>query len=91
MRFHRPLVGLHQPGREMLDLRHAAHRAEALEAVDQLVALVAAAHHHRRQLPVPLERFHHGALGFRHVQPVASVMLTDLFGLQFQQLVADPT
>ena len=84
----RPLVGLHEPGRQMLDLRQAAHRAQAFETVDQFVALLAAAHHHRRQLPIPLQRSRHGAFRFRHVQAIASVVFADFLALQIEQILS---
>jgi hypothetical protein len=69
-------------------------RAEALESINQLVAVIAAAHWGalwaRRELPVPLERFRHRPLGFRHVQPVTPVMLTDFFRLEREQFLAGP-
>jgi hypothetical protein len=74
----------------MVDLRQAARGSEALESVDQLVTLVAPAHHHRRQLPVTLQRFRHGAFGFRHMQAIAPVMLADLLGFELQQILAGP-
>jgi hypothetical protein len=46
--FHRPLVTFQEPGRKLIDLRQMARRSETFESIDQLIAVVAAAHHYRR-------------------------------------------
>jgi hypothetical protein len=46
--FHRPFVRSHQPVGKMIDLRQMACRSQTFESIDQLIALAAAAHHHRR-------------------------------------------
>src|ERR1041385_4294408 len=41
-------------------------------------------------MPVTLQRFRHGAFGFRHVEAIASVMLADFLKFEWQQVLARP-
>src|SRR5207302_1589975 len=80
-----------QPGPEMRQARLTARRAQPLESIDQLVAFLTPAHHHRRQLPVTFQRPRHGSFGFRQVQAIASVVFADLLAFQLQQILVGPT
>jgi hypothetical protein len=84
------LIGLQQPGGEMREVRQAACRAQALESIDQFVAFLAPAHHHRGQLPIALQRPRHGPFRLREVESITAVVFTDLVHGEGQRTLLYP-
>src|SRR6202049_1863643 len=70
---------------------YRARRAQPLEAIDDLLALLTLAYHHGRQLPVALQRPHHGSLRLRKVQAIAAVVFADGLAFQLQHVLVGPT
>src|SRR5271157_1209984 len=68
-----------------------ARRTQPFEAINELVALLALAHYHGRQLPVALQRPRHGALRLRQVQAIAAVVFADCLAFQLQHVLVGPT
>jgi len=71
-------VSLHEPGGKRSQGRPSARRTQTFKSVDQFVAILSTATDDRRQLSVALQRPRHGTFRFRYMQPVASVVFTDL-------------
>jgi hypothetical protein len=84
------LVGLQQPGRKMGEVRQRACGTQTLESIDQFVAVLAPAHHHRRYLPVALQGPRHGPFRLRQMQTIAAVVFANLVTTQLSQVVVSP-
>ena len=76
--------------REAVHTLDGAGRPETLETVDQLVLGLPAADDNRRDLAVAGQRPRHRTFRFRHMQPIATVVLPDLFQSQIPNAVSDP-